>query len=301
MANTIGQISTRVYDYMSEKSTSTQYDFNTVVLPKIQKINDQICHWEMKDIVRSTAVNDVIYKAWDLRFLRKQTSIQYTAPTVTSASVSIGAVTITAGTTNWYATSGALWVWWQVVRYTGVAGNQFTGCTGVIVALTSWYMIYQAYEIPTDADRTFQLFNITKESQENEIPENDFKFNQNSFFYFKIVGDTTTSDKNYLYINGVYTDIVFMLYYYRKPTTYTSTADICDLPDNFGLEIIAPLVAGELMWETEMDAQARNLLTWWYANLHAFFNKNTSFNKKFRDKVQYKPVTSNYMSNYVLR
>lgn len=294
MANTVGQISNRVYDYLSEPTTSTQYDFNSVVLPKIQKINDQICSGEMKDIVKN---GDVIYKAGDLRFLRDQIYIPYVKPTATSLTVNPWDVTITVWSTNGFATSGSLWLWWQIVTYTGVAGNQFTGCSGVIVLLNPWYTVYQTYELPSVADRTFQLFNIDTLGQEIEIPEEDFKFSQNNISYFKIVWDTNTSDKNYIYINWYYTNVVFMLYYYRKPTTYTTTADICDLPDNFWVEVIAPLVAGELLFETELDAQARNLLMTWYANLHVFFNKFTSFNKKFRDKVQYKPVRANYMTN----
>lgn len=301
MANTIEQISDRVYDYMSESNSSTQYDFTTVVLPKIQKINDQICHWEMKDIVRSTVNNDIIYKAGDLRFLRDQLYINYVKPTATSSAVTVWATSITVWSTNWFSTSWALRFSGQIVTYTGVAGNQFTGCSGVIVNVSAWYTIYQAYELPSTADRTFQLFNISTTGGELEIPENDFKFNQPDIWYFKIVWDTNTADKNYLYINGYYTNIVFMLYYYRKPTQYTNSADICDLPDNYWREIISPLVAGELMYETEMDAQATRLLTMWYANMHAFFNKLTSFNKKFRDKVQYKPVTGNYMYNIVRR
>ena len=53
MANTVQQIRDRVYDYLSEKTTSTQYDYTTVVLPKINKVNTQVCSGEMKDIVRS--------------------------------------------------------------------------------------------------------------------------------------------------------------------------------------------------------------------------------------------------------
>lgn len=291
MANTLTEIQTEVFFLLWESQTSGTYNSVSRVLPKINDVITRVCSWEYKDILRSTSANNVIYKAWDLRFLRNKMFIERKPWSPTTSAVTAGDAFVSVDTTNfsssWYAI-----IWWNIFNYTSINPTALVTTTGIIGNFPEWTLVEQVYLVPADVDRSFRLVRILQWNQSREFPNMDNKFDTTASAYFSILPDTQSTENNFVYIPWVtyQNTTVFPTYwfeYYKVPNTLSSWSDTTVIPWQYWVSVIAPLVAGELLYETEeiWDAQAKLQLG--YSKLQMFYSKYKDFNKQFRDKVDY--------------
>ena len=66
MWNLLSEINNEVYNLLNEPTDSITYDRVNRVLPKINEVIKQVCRGSYADITQP-----IIYKWWDLLFLRK--------------------------------------------------------------------------------------------------------------------------------------------------------------------------------------------------------------------------------------
>ena len=276
---TLNQIRDEVYYLINQRHNSQVYDFNTRVLPKINRVQTQICKGFYVSVL-----NWQKYKAWDLRFLRKKIYFNSVSNIVTSANVSAGAATIPLAPTTNLPNFWFLYCNWIVIQYTWKTLNSVTGVTWLIVPLQSWQPIMQAIQIPNDADRTFQLFQIIEWGYELEVPYTDMTHQTNKYFSFKIVEDQTTIN-NFVIVQWRRSDNGFLLYYYAKSQDLVNLSDTSTIPDPYALEVLSKIIAWELLRETEQDPQSERLLTLWYSKLEWMYNSFNDFHQPDRMDV----------------
>jgi hypothetical protein len=84
-----------------------------------------------------------------------------------------------------------------------------------------------------------------------------------------------------------------MISWTKKLETMESDSDECWLPDNYGEDIVAYLVAGGLLIDTSESNKGRELLNQWYSNLEDMYSFYATPNKKFRKKIKTTPLVSN--------
>lgn len=81
--------------------------------------------------------------------------------------------------------------------------------------------------------------------------------------------------------------------YYAKPTEMTDDSSVSDLPDSVNYDVLATLVAGELLYaqynDDPLGIRGKGLLNTGYANLSTFYGKNQERAKQFRKTVKRKP------------
>lgn len=294
MSNTLGEIVDETYFLMWEDNSSTTYPFSRVV-DKINTIISMVCSGEFKDIIRSTSANNVIYKAGDLRFLRSKLFLEKKPWSPTTWQVNIWDASISIDTSNFSASWYAM-LWGNIFQYTWITPTTLTWVTWVIGNFVEWTLVEQVFIIPSDADRSFRVTNILPKNIGLWFPNQDNKFDVSANAYFSIIPDTNSTDNNFIYIPWTYTNPSFWFEYYKKPNELVATNDVTILPWNYGKEVIAPLCAWELLYESEETTDWVAKLQLGYSKLALFYSKYKDFNKQFRDQVEWKRQNNYYFT-----
>lgn len=77
----------------------------------------------------------------------------------------------------------------------------------------------------------------------------------------------------------------------QAPTTLTLPADELLLPEDTGVNTLAPIVAGELLWEAEEIEFGREKLEAGYTNLIAFYEQFNSDIAESPQQISYSFTT----------
>lgn len=84
MANTRLEIINRIYFLMGEKTTSSSFPVNELVIPMINEIQQEICRGIVSDETTGKTI-----RAGDLRFMRKQFPLDNIPNGVVSGNIAI--------------------------------------------------------------------------------------------------------------------------------------------------------------------------------------------------------------------
>lgn len=276
MANTFNDIINATYYKMSQKSTSTTYDLETLVKPKINSCIEQICRGEYTSVL-----DNIIYRAGKLPFLETKKEYYNKISESLTAEVSSWDTEISFDTTN-YPISGAVVINGNIINYTGKTATQITWCTNVLINTESGY-VRQLYPFPWDVEKPFSL----KIWDYNNSVEKDFPFQEDTKsnqygYYYSITQDTEGSN----YVDIVYTkEELFWMYYNKEVTPLVDSNDLCILPVNYWLDVVAPIVAGELLRDKEQQEHASTLLNNWYKKLKDMYSYYSRSIKDTQKKV----------------
>lgn len=277
-----------VYFLINQRQNSQVYNLTTRVIPKINHVQEQICKWTYISMLSKQ-----IYQAWDLRFLRKKVFMSFVEPKPLTADINIGDAVISVWNTTNLPLSWSVYIAGFIVNYTWLTLTSLTGCSWVIGTAKSGINVYQAIQIPHDADRSFQMYNIKENGEEREVPYSDSTKPPEYSFCFRIVSDTTTTN-NFVIMTGRRQENNFFLYYYAKATSLVLDTDESIIPDTYAIEALCKIVAWELLRETEQDQQASNILALWYNKLQEFYFSYTDFHKPNEEKGKVKRNTIYY-------
>jgi len=287
MANTYAEIISRVYHHLAVDNDSTTYDLATVVKPKINSVIKNVSKWRYKNIIDKR-----IIKAGDLKFVKWKAFYDFVTPRPLGAPLSVIDWNMTLKSSE-YLPAWYVYIVWDVIQYTGNTWTTLTGLTGTLTSHKLWDVVEQIYPVPADADRSFTMYEIDRYWVEQPIDYvNSIHglWSTPSYSYWigesiwTIVNDNSWN--NYILIRSPHgQNQKYKLWYYRKATTLLNDSDLCILPDDIWIEIIAPIVAWELLYTTEEDEQWMKLLNISYDMLEMFFADQVDFNKEYRKKV----------------
>jgi len=138
--------------------------------------------------------------------------------------------------------------------------------------------------LPTKYYKHFQMIYYYNNSNNYEIPFADFRYEKPNE-YFTLIGDKTLWQFLFINSNQIWNHF---FYYYEYPTDLSWDTDTTVVPDTLWFDMVAPIVAGELLWQTEEDTQAQRLLTLWYWKLIDFYKDFSEPNKNNRKTIKYK-------------
>lgn len=274
---TLADILQETYKVLWEPSDSSNYDEQSVVIPRINDIINQICKWAYKNPSSWQK-----YTAGDLPFLRRDHFIEIVPPLSTEDEVETTDTTIEFDTTN-YLSSGNVFIGNDIITYTGKTATEITGVTGVDIKHNQGEKIYQLYPLPAWISLPFTVYSLDRSGQRNqELPYVDYRYPTQARTYFTIV--TKTDWTNLLHIVNCNQTRVMIVYYVNSVAMTTGT-DVCVLPDPYALSVIAPLVAGELLRDTEEIDDAIPKLNRGCNNLENMFDYYSKMIKRNRDHI----------------
>lgn len=301
--NTLQEIYNQVYYMMWEPTDSQTFDLYNYVIPQINIAHSAIC----KGIVVDETSNPPrTIKAGDLRFIMKQQFISNVPSVPTTTPTLIGNTEIDWSFTN-FSTAGYVVINGNVIQYTGNTGTQLTGISLTDIKIeanhTAGSIVKQVWLLPTWANQTIEVeyanstltYNVNQYPYYNNMIEYvDYRSPKDLYYYYSYIYDNSETGNRYLFING-YNAIQdkFIVRYMDSSSTLALATDECSLPDYYGIAVIAPIVAGKLLYKTDEQALGITFLKQGYAELEAMYNYYAETNRSFRRKVKTKSMNRN--------
>ena len=154
--------------------------------------------------------------------------------------------------------------------------------TNIGIAHAEGENIYQAYPMPSNIGQNFIMYALESKSNPVEIPYLDPRYPVSAYEYYTILQKNDGTD-----VIHVRTDrnTNFMMVYYLASTDLVAGADVCVIPDPYALNVLAPLVAGELLWDNEEYDDATGKLNRGYTALIEMYDFYNSAIKKSRQVI----------------
>lgn len=285
--NTLKEIYDRVYTMLAEETDVDLFNLEKTVKPTINQVHNNICKGVVAD---ETTQPHTIIRARELRFLNKTTPIVNPGDARTDTDTLVWASYISADTRK-LLSSGYVVINGNVIRYRWKNDSMITGIDlgtlGVENAYSVGATIHQVYPIPQDALQTLQL---VRDSDWHILKETNYRTNDRGDY--KIITDNALTNNRYILFNhprnGSYT-----LTYKQAPVKLIEDADKCNLPDDYGLSVLAPIVAGKLLYSSDEQWLAISFLRAGYAELHAMYIYFGQPSLPYRSRVKVRPFDFN--------
>lgn len=278
---TYWEIKTAVFNLMDANSDSGTY--LPLVWSKINDVGDMICKWVVTSIL-----DEKVYTAWDLWFLYDEIFFDIVKPVPLQEQLNIWDLVAKFDTTN-YNNSWYLYIDGDKIPYTSKISTETQGLTVIKTSHLIGSMVEQLYTLPNNISQPFTVF-ILRNWVEQEIPPIDERFTREVNIWYSVVN---ASWVNLLRIVWA-TQGKILMKYYKQWTDLVNDIDVCVLPDRYPISVLAPIVAWELLYQTEeVDNGATKLKVWYNAlnNMYKYFADRVK-----KSKITVKPQSYNYQS-----
>ena len=283
----LNEIIQKVYDLLSVDSDNTTYWTWTRVVPKINSVMHRVLSDRKYDVVLEKSQYAPNIQWWDLQFLRGTFSFTRRPEKIVNKPAQDWTRRLYIASTDKVPTK-----WWCLVKGTvfkftlhATVGEQWLEIDEDLqVPVEPGVPVEFLYEIPEEAEATYQLFSV-QENHEIEMIYADYRYPTDYQQYWTILYKNWVSlirivsyDARFLH--------TFKLNYFKKVESLKNLTDRTVIPDDrWDDEMLAVLVAGELLYETERTDDAAMKLNEWYGNLILFYDKYANTNKWFRDEM----------------
>lgn len=280
---TLEQIATRVYYLLGETSDSSVYDYDNVVVPAINQTTRQILRWEVMN-----ELTDRPIKGGDLSFNRDFVFFEIFTPLVTSLDYNTDSGISINTTTD----------------YTSIlnVGDFMILNNEILEILTISPILIEFYRVSSKRkhkawSKIRLLYNISNlwvdkigevMDEENEImfsAKDSREFAKQPRFYEQ---HRVEWIDNFFYevidIQGVDTGTIKVIYY-KVDEGMIDNNDVSILPDDYWLTVLAPIVAGSLLLNTEEANQWAPILKKGYLALEWMYNTYTIKKRTHRQTI----------------
>lgn len=285
---TRAEIVAEVYNIMGQPSDSSNYNAETIVIPKINRLVQRLCRGKYRSIL-----NQQSYSAGELDFLKRDFFFTNVTPVSLTTALTTTSTTIEMETAN-FADSGFVMINSDIIQYTGKTATELTGVTGIDTDHATGQLIFQLFELPEDISKPFTLFRLNKNQRYEpsyfEVPYVDERQMPDKINYFTVVSPDGGETQLLSLRDDYRTTNQYRLIYYLESTDMEAETDVCTIPDPYALEVVAPLVAGEVLWDTQEVEDATTILRRGEAGLTEMFDYMSSLVKKNRPQVRIAPM-----------
>jgi len=264
--NTLQEVQDEVFNIFVENEQSGDFWVDNVTR-KIKSVYARFCSGSITRLFADPATWAKTINIKRLPFLEKKTVINRKQPTYTTATAVAWATSIDMDTTN-LSTAGYVICKGNVIKYTNKTSTSLTWVTGLVVDLEIGDQVSQTFLI-SDVN-VFKPFDLTYFCIDTELHAtyrawNDPKPSE----YFTILNE---NGDRFLQMVG-YGEWSYRLYYVKTPDDLATPATELELPGDAGIDIIAPLVAWEILWKNEETGFAQEKLTLAYNAAIEFADK----------------------------
>ena len=247
---TLWKIITEVYNLTWQTPNSTNFNRDRVVR-MINSVSDRVWKWKVTNLLnpaqifRNSCMDFTIWRIW------YKTIWKWTLSKI---------LEIWDNEAFWdFSELYGAWfikIWSDIVEYRKNWNDKITILDQINVKHFSWEKIKQLYKLPEN-------FLSLKEISEIYLNKNyQLDLEKYEFLMYKW--------KVFVDLSKVFVWTEVELKYKRKYVNLVSDNDICIFPDNYWIDVIANLVAGELMYQRNMP-NWQVLLADWYSYLQNMF------------------------------
>jgi len=274
--NTREEIENRVYNLLWETDLSNEYS-PSVVQDAINRWVKDICSWKIVRLFPDEKWSKVI-RTRRLTFLEQRTPIKLFPSENTTAAANIWDTELLLDTTNFLAATVEdpkyVYANGNIISYTWKTATQLEGVTWIAIELEEGTRIQQLFLI--DNVNIYKPYDLILQT-ENRWPVECVQVEEWSTLngcYYSIINQWESrlllirfSSVYYSYDFGIY-----RIRYIQKSSDLATADSEVILPWTQWVSTVAPLVAGELLYNTEETEFGMEKLNVWYRNLIQFFN-----------------------------
>lgn len=233
--DTFWDIKTEVWDLLWQTSNSTIFSS--------QKIGKKI-NAKVREVLRGriTSLLDTnrIYRSGKIQFNEWKTSFRTKAWSRLWAVLNLWDITATCSTNDLYS-AWYVQIWSDTINYTWKTTTSILWVSGQTLEHLETEKIVQLYEMPVNFEKPNYINFIIQgnDLRTYEIPYNEAESLQVCYTIIK------TWNKTLLKVIWIESDSLIEVWYTKIVYDMVTDSDLCILPDNYGIKVIAPLVAWE--------------------------------------------------------
>lgn len=282
--NTKKEIVDKTYYILGEDQSSTVFDKEGTVVPKINTTIDQICRCNVTNILTQQKLRGGI-----LDFLYEERTLKIPRVKKTQEELDVNAAYILLDNVDWLPIGWYLEIDWNIINYDGISQENNA------ILKVNWVNGYHevnssvnfAYILPEKVIKAADFYDVRYERMLKFI---DFREERNHF-------ERCYTIKPYRWRKvAVFYNIddePIMISWTKKLEPLESDDDECWLPDDYGVKIVPYLVAWALLIDTSEIQKGEKLLQIWYSELEDMYSYYATPTKKFRKKIKTTPLDNN--------
>jgi len=281
--NTKKEIVDKIYYLLWEDQTSTVFDKEGEVVPKVNEVVGKICRCEVKNILTDTKI-----RGWILDFLYEEKTIKVPRAKQLMEDITESTTSITLDNIDDLASTGFIEIEWNIISYWAIDTDWKLIKLGWINWFHwAWATVRLAYQMPSKVLKPADLYDTQLGVRLKFMDFREFKSDLSCYTL------KPSNGRKYAIFYNIENPVTIS--YTKKLDEMESDDDECGLPDDYGKKIIPNLVAGELLIDTSEWEKGKSLLQIWYAELEDMYSFYATPNKQFRKKIRVRPMTNGYM------
>ena len=282
--NTKKEIVDKTYYILGEDQSSTVFDKEGTVVPKINTTVDQICRCNVTNILTGQKIRWGI-----LDFLYEDKTINVPKVKQIMNEIDINSQYIDLDTLDWLPTRWYLEINGNVISYDWLdtVNNSVLKVNGINGTHAVGSKAHFACVLPSNIIKAADFYDVEYEQALRFI---DFRESRTDYSRCYTIKPHKWR-KVAIFFNLNNSPI--MISYTKKLEPMESDEDECGLPDDYGVRILPYLVAWALLIDTSEVAKWEKLLAIWYAELEDMYSFYATPVKQFRKKIKTTPLTHN--------
>lgn len=261
---TLWDIINEVWYLLWQTPNSTSFSRDRIIT-NINITLDEIWKWRVINILNPQQ----IIRSWLLYFTCNSLDIRVCWDSYLSEIAKIWDTEIKAETINlpdyWYIIIG-----WDIINYKSKTNDSLQWVTWLTTNHFIWEKIIPLYLLPNDFLIIDKVEKINNWYKNTEIKiKNDYE----KSIYYNVLHSWVNA---LLYIKWLQNNDLITINYQKRTPILFNNNELCFLPDNYWLQVLAPIVAWKLWYFTWMP-QSQALLNMWYLwlrTMYQFYNNN---------------------------
>lgn len=294
MATTLQNLRNIFYSILREEEDTSAYPLVLVDL-LLNAAQQRIC---MGNIVNPLTKEQL--KKWQLPFIQTDKFYTSVQTTYLNAVAVVWWTTLDVDTTN-LATSWVVFIWGNVITYTGKSATQLTWCSNILFAHEAGSEVTVLYTLPTDYA---SIINVTRDNKQkvewklyddvfedlNSYKRPVYPTNQQYNFTNYSKPFYTIKDDDYIILWNLNDwDKSIRVRYEKLPTTMSAGSDTATISNDIFAQTTIPYIAvWEILYNRGEEWRAAELINFWIGQvkeMYTYYNQ-ASFEKQ--SGVQYK-------------
>lgn len=281
--NTKKEIVDKIYFILWEDQSSTVFDKEWEVVPKMNTTVDEICRCNVTNILTWTKIRGGI-----LDFLYEDKTLTIPRAKHLMEDIDINTNYIVLDDIEGLPERWWLEINWNIINYDWLdrENNALLKVAWLNGDHQHKSVVHFAYLLPENIIKTADFYDV-KFKQELKFID----FREERHLFERCYTIKPNKWRKVVIFYNVEDNI--LISYTKKLTPMESDDDECWFPDDYGIKIIPYLVTWQILIDTSESWKGRELLTIWYGALEDMYTYYATPMKKFRKKIKTAPLHNN--------
>ena len=127
-----------------------------------------------------------------------------------------------------------------------------------------------------------------QDGKEEIIPFVDDRAEKDIYSFWTLITDSTSTDEFIVIYGHDENDDEIVFDYYKTSTDLSADGDVSIIPDPYAMDVLAPLVAGQLLYYSDERSNGVSILRKGYSKLQQMYSNYGVRTKEYRKTVKTK-------------